>query len=147
MRILFFITLLAVSYSVTAQQLFPVPDLVKQAFDKQYPEAKDLKWTGGLDNHTVKFSMNEKQMKAVYTKDGIWVSTEVQSKMEELPKVVQEGFSSCKYKDWPVKEVIEVTKPRIEAVEYKIIVQKSMITKKLLVFDAKGRLYEELLSL
>ncbi len=147
MRYLIFSLFLFLSVSLKAQQIFSVPDLVKQAFDRQYPDANNLKWSGGLDNHTVRFTLNDKQMKAVYTKDGIWVSTEKQMKMEELPTVVQEGFANCKYKDWTVKDILEVTKPRIEANEYKIVVQKSVLNKKLLVFDAKGRLYEELISL
>ncbi len=147
MRYLVFFVFLFLSLSLRAQQLFPVPDLVKQVFDKQYPDAENLKWSGGLDNHTVRFTLHDKQMKTVYTKEGLWVSTEVQMKMEELPKVVQDGFANSKYKDWQTKDILEVTKPRIEANEYKIIVQKSVLNKKLLVFDAKGRLYEELISL
>ena len=139
--------LVSVSISTIAQQLFSVPDIVKQSFDKQYPDAKDLKWSGGLDNHIVRFTLGEKKLKTVYTPKGDWVSTEEQVKMETLPEVVQQGFKDSKYKDWAVKDVMTVTKPRAEANEYYIIVQKSALNKKKLVFDAKGRLYEELLSL
>lgn len=139
--------LVSVSISTKAQQLFSVPDIVKQSFDKQYPDAKDLKWSGGLDNHIVRFTSGEKKLKAVYTPKGDWVSTEEQVKMETLPEVVQQGFKDSKYKEWAVKDVVTVTKPRTEANEYYIIVQKSALNKKKLVFDAKGRLYEELLSL
>ena len=71
MRYLIFSLFLFLSVSLKAQQIFSVPDLVKQAFDRQYPDANNLKWSGGLDNHTVRFTLNDKQMKAVYTKDGI----------------------------------------------------------------------------
>lgn len=46
-----------------------------------------------------------------------------------------------------MKDCYEVMKPRAVANEYKIIVQKSVINKRVLVFDAKGRLYEELHTL
>lgn len=141
------ILLFSISSSIRAQQIFSVPDIVKQSFDKQYPEAKDLKWSGGLDNHTVRFTLDERRLKASYTPKGLWVSTEEQVKLETLPEVVQQGFKDSKYKEWTVKEVLTVTKPRVEAGEYYIIVQKSSINKKKLVFDAKGRLYEELFSL
>ncbi|MBP6686819.1 MAG: PepSY-like domain-containing protein [Lacibacter sp.] len=133
--------------ALNAQQVFPVPDLVKQSFDQQYPDATDLKWSGGLDNHIVRFTLGERKLKANYTPKGDWVSTEERVKLETLPEVVQKGFQNTKYKDWAVKDIITVTKPRAVANEYFIIVQKSALNKKKLVFDAKGRLYEELISL
>lgn len=133
-------------FSVNAQ-LFPVPEMVKQTFNKQYPDAKDLKWSDGLDNHVVRFTLGDKKLRASYTPKGDWNWTETQVTMEQLPKLVQDGFKDCKYKDWPVKEIVSVEKPRAEANEYKVVVQKSMISKKILVFDAKGRLYEELIGL
>jgi Putative beta-lactamase-inhibitor-like, PepSY-like len=140
--------LLMLSHTVVnAQQIFAVPDIVKQTFDQQYPDAKDLKWSGGIDNHAVRFSLGERKLKASYTPKGIWVNTEEQVKLETLPEVVQQGFKDSKYKEWTVKDVLLVTKPRVEAKEYYIIVQKSSLNKKKLVFDAKGRLYEELFSL
>ena len=143
----FLIFLVFTHATTNAQQIFPVPDIVKQSFDQQYPEAKDLKWSGGLDNHTVRFTLGERKLKASYTPKGLWVSTEEQVKLENLPEVVQQGFKDSKYKEWTIKEVLTVTKPRVEASEYYIIVQKSSLNKKKLVFDAKGRLYEELFSL
>ena len=135
------ILVITIRSSVSAQQIFSVPDIVKQSFDKQYPEAQDLKWSGGIDNHTVRFTLGERKLKANYTPKGDWVSTEEQVKLETLPEVVQQGFKNSKYKDWTLKDVLTVTKPRIEANEYYIIVQKSVLNKKKLVFDAKGRLY------
>ncbi len=128
-------------------QLIKVPDLVKQAFDKQYPDAKEVDWKGGLDYHTVTFKLNDKKYKASYTKDCNWNATETAVAFEELPKSVQLSFGASNYKTWMVKETVQITKPRAEANEYKIVVQKSAINKKILLFDAKGRLYEELRSL
>ena len=142
----FVLSVLLLSFSAQAQQLFSVPDIVKQTFDKQYPDAQDLKWTNGLDNHSVRFTLGERKLKASYAPKGDWITTEEQVKMETLPEVVKEGFQKSKFNNWPVKEVIAVTKPRENANEYLIIVQKSTLNKKKLVFDAKGRLYEELIS-
>lgn len=143
----FFIVLMLSHSAANGQQLFAVPDIVKQTFDQQYPDAKELKWSGGLDNHTVRFTLGERKLKASYTPKGLWVNTEEQVKLETLPEVVQQGFNDSKYKEWTVKDVLIVTKPRAEAKEYYVIVQKSSLNKKKLVFDAKGRLYEELFSL
>jgi len=143
----FLIVLMLSHFAANAQQLFAVPDIVKQTFDQQYPDAKELKWSGGLDNHTVRFTLGERKLKASYTPKGLWVNTEEQVKLETLPEVVQQGFNDSKYKEWTVKDVLIVTKPRAEAKEYYVIVQKSSLNKKKLVFDAKGRLYEELFSL
>lgn len=121
--------------------------MVKQVFDKQYPDAKEVDWKGGVDNHTVQFRLAEKKYKASYTSSGSWNYTETNVALDSLPKSVQQSFGISKYNSWPVKECIEVVKPGAEANEYKIIVQKSAINKRVLVFDAKGRLYEELRSL
>ena len=147
MKWLLFISALFLLSSAANAQLFSVPELVKQTFNKQYPDAKELKWSGGLDNHTVRFTLNGKMLKASYTPKGDWNWTETQVSLEQLPVVVQNGFKNSRYKDWPVKEIVSIEKPRAVANEYKIIVQKSKVTKKTLVFDAKGRLYEELIGL
>lgn len=148
MKLIFSLLLsfMLINCSAEAQQLFAVPDMVKQTFDKQYPDAQELKWTNGLDNHSVRFTLGERKLKASYAPKGDWISTEEQVKMETLPEVVQEGFKKSKFNNWPVKDVIAVTKPRENANEYLIIVQKSTLNKKKLVFDAKGRLYEELIA-
>ena len=129
------ILVIIISSSASAQQIFAVPDIVKQSFDKQYPDAKDLKWSGGIDNHVVRFTLGERKLKASYTPKGIWVSTEEQVKLETLPEVVQQGLKDSKYKEWTIKDVLTVTKPRVEANEYYIIVQKNSLNKKKLVFD------------
>lgn len=146
MRYLFLAFCFMLTHSAVSAQIIPVPELVKEVFSKQYPDAKEVKWTGGLDNFTAKFTTGNKQLKASYGPKADWVWTETQIQMEELPAVVKEGFKNSKYKDWTVKEIVSVEKPRVVANEYKIVVQKSMINKRLLVFDAKGRLYDELLS-
>lgn len=147
MKYLFHISIFVLLAVSAKAQLFTVPEMVKQVFTKQYPNAKDVKWSGGLDNHTVRFTLSGKQLKTSYTPKGDWVVTETPVKMEELPEVVQNGFKNCRYKDLPVIEIISAEKPRAVANEYKIILQKSKITKKILVFDAKGRLYEEFTGL
>lgn len=139
-------SLLVAAFTSNAQ-LFKVPDLVKQVFDKQYPDAKEVDWNGGVDNHTVLFRLGEKKYKASYTPSGSWNYTETKVVIGSLPKSIQLSFGASNYKTWTVKECIEIVKPRAEANEYKIIVQKSAINKKVLLFDAKGRLYEELRSL
>lgn len=146
MKYLLFSFLLAVAFTSNAQ-IFKVPDLVKQVFDKQYPDAKEVDWSGGVDNHMVQFRLAEKKYKASYTPSGSWNYTQTKVAFDSLPKAVQLSFGASNYKLWTVKECIEIVKPRAVANEYKIIVQKSAINKKVLFFDAKGRLYEELRSL
>lgn len=146
-HLLFLSTFLFLSTIVANAQLFQVPELVKQTFDKQFPAAKDAKWSGGIDNHAVQFTLGDKKLKANYTPKAEWVSTEEKVPINSLPLTVQDNFKKSKYKDWVLKDAIIVSKPRKEANEYRITVQKSMLNKKLLVFDAKGRLQEELLAL
>jgi hypothetical protein len=146
-HLLFLSAFLFLSALGSNAQLFQVPELVKQTFEKQFPTATDAKWSGGIDNHAVQFTLGEKKLKANYTPKAEWVSTEEKVVIDSLPLTVQENFKKSKYKDWTLKDAIIISKPRAEANEYRIVVQKSMLTKKLLVFDAKGRLQEELLAL
>ncbi len=144
-KLFIFLIFLVNNYTSNAQ-IFKVPDLVKQVFDRQYPEAKEVDWNGGIDNHAVIFKLNQKKFKASYTPSGSWNYTECKVLFDSLPKAVQQNFKDSKYKEWAIKDCIEIIKPRAEANEYKIIAQKSALNKKVLIFDAKGRLYEELPS-
>lgn len=146
-KIISLVILISCCLVASHAQLIKTPDLVKQAFDKQYPDAKQVDWKGGLDNHAVVFVISDKKFKASYTSKGDWNYTETTIVFDSIPKPVLESFNRSKYKDWPVKEVITVEKPRAVANEYKIVVQKSKISRRVLLFDAKGRLYEELMGL
>jgi hypothetical protein len=146
-KIIYAFILFSFFVGAATAQLIKVPDLVKHSFDQQYPAAKQVDWKGGLDNHTVVFVMNEQKFKASYTSKGDWNYTETTIVLDSVPKQVLESFNQSKYKEWPVKEVITVQKPRAVANEYKIVVQKSKLSRRVLLFDAKGRLYEELMGL
>ena len=106
-----------------------------------------MDWNGGIDSHIVSFKLNNKKYRASYTKTGSWNWTETKVLLDSVPARIRDGFQASKYKEWTVKDCIEIVKPLAEANEYKIIVQKSALNKKALMFDAKGRLYEELISL
>jgi Putative beta-lactamase-inhibitor-like, PepSY-like len=142
-----FLLLFSISFLCSHAQLMSVSGNVKKIFDLQYPNAKEVDWTAGLDNDVVQFRLDTKKLKASFTKKGSWNWTESKVVIDSIPKQVQKGFKDCKYKDWRVKDCFEVIKPRSVANEYKIVVQKSMINKRVLVFDAKGRLYEQLHTL
>lgn len=84
-------------YLFTSAQIFSVSDDVKKTFDLQYPNAKEVDWTGGLDNDIVQFRQEEKKFKASYTKSGSWNWTETKVILDSLPKQVQSGFKDSKY--------------------------------------------------
>ena len=95
MKHLFFLTIfLFVAAIVGNAQLFQVPDLVKQTFEKQFPDAKDAKWSGGIDNHSVQFSLGDKKLKANYTPKADWVSTEEKVVIDSLPSTIQDNFKN-----------------------------------------------------
>ena len=65
MKYLFFLSIFLFTAAIVSNaQLFQVPDLVKQTFERQFPAAKDAKWSGGIDNHSVQFSLGDKKLKA-----------------------------------------------------------------------------------
>lgn len=55
-------------YLFTSAQIFSVSDDVKKTFDLQYPNAKEVDWTGGLDNDIVQFRQERKNLRPVIQK-------------------------------------------------------------------------------
>jgi hypothetical protein len=122
-------------------QLVEVPAVVKTAFDKKFPGAKEVDWLHNIGKPEVKFKYDDKDYWARFNKKGIWEASSVKITIEELPSEVLDGFHKSKYADWPVKELNKIQKPG--GVSYKINVSKAALNSKNLLFDEKGRLLKD----
>lgn len=80
-----------IALALGALPAFAVPDLVKEAFHKQYPGADgEIEWE--LDSNSyweVGFELDGKKHRADYTHEAKWVETEVPIEFKDLPDAVQ----------------------------------------------------------
>ncbi len=88
-----------------------VPEAVKAAFAKKYPDEKNAKW--GLDrndNWEAKFKEDGEHYKADFTPDGVWVETETSIKKKDLPKTVENSIKN-QFEDYKIVEIEKTDHP------------------------------------
>jgi hypothetical protein len=145
-RIFSLLLLLFFFSSISFAQIREVPELVKEAFDTQYPDADSVEYKDNIVSVDVHFTQKGEKMKAQYTNKGRWRETEKLWSFDQLPADVKDGFSKSKYADWEVSETKIVFRPG--GVErYRVKVGKNDLQKKYLFFNKSGRLMEEQITI
>ncbi|MFT3747153.1 MAG: PepSY-like domain-containing protein [Agriterribacter sp.] len=132
-------------YTANAQ-VRKIPAEVTNAFSEKYGDAKNVEWKDKLSAFAATFELNGDKLEARFNKKGEWQGTEKELNADELPAAVKDGFSKSKYTDWETKTAYEVELPD-DKKEYKIHVAKSSVQKKILLFDADGKLLKDNLTL
>ncbi len=123
-------------FSTTALHATEVPEVVKKAFQQKFPTAKKVKWEKENNNDfEASFTLNDKEISAVYSIDGQLKETETEIAVSELPKSVIDALAK---KDANAK--IEEAE-KIERSDNTIIYETEVkINKKKreLLFDSNG---------
>ncbi|WP_153799361.1 PepSY-like domain-containing protein [Foetidibacter luteolus] len=129
--------------SVNAQ-LRKVPAEVTDAFKQKFPSASGVSWKDKLSSFQATFTDNGQEMKAWFSKEEGWKETEIKKEFDDLPAAVKDGFSKSKYNtdDWERGSVAEVIK-KDGTVQYRIFVEKNLVSKKFLFFSKEGQLQKE----
>jgi hypothetical protein len=127
-------------------QVTKVPQVAKDNFARQYPEAREVNWDNEVISVNVRFELNGEWMNAEYSNKGIWKKTEKDWDYEKLPDDVKDGFDKSKYADREVVETVVVYLPG-DMQQYRLKVQKNDLQKKYLFFDDDGRLIREAITL
>ena len=127
-------------------QVTKVPQVAKDNFARQYPEARDVNWDNDVINVSVRFELNGERMNAEYSNKGIWKKTEKDWDYDKLPDDVKDGFDKSKYADREVVETVIVYLPG-DVQQYRLKVEKNDLQKKYLFFDDDGRLIREAITL
>ncbi|MFN0175392.1 MAG: PepSY-like domain-containing protein [Saprospiraceae bacterium] len=126
-NVMLFIALFAFAQTAFSQAS-KVPETVKMAFAKAYPNADDVEWELEDGNFEVEFEMAEDQeMSVVYDAKGNLLETEVPIPFSELPKAVQEALKGKK-----VKETVKITNAK------GIVTYEAEVGRKDLLFDEQG---------
>ena len=99
--------------TVHAQKLkdSEVPTAVKQAFAKNFPSAKEVKWS--KENATefeAEFKAGATEKSANFDQKGNWVVTETEMKKSDLPQAVQASVTK-EFAGFKMEEIEKVEKP------------------------------------
>lgn len=123
-------------------QIRQVPAAVEDAFTQQYPDADSVKYDDKLVYVLVRFNKNDSLSTARYTSKGLWQWTETAVPFSSLPEEIQTGFNKSKYVGWQLDHVYLVDLPG-RTIQYKLQVEKSAVQKRNLVFNKRGRLVSD----
>jgi hypothetical protein len=142
----FLVSLLLLLSISSFSQVTKVPQVAKDNFARQYPEAREVKWDNDVINVNVRFELNGEKMSAEYSNKGIWKKTEKDWDYDQLPDDVKDGFDKSKYAERDVVETVIVYLPG-DVQQYRLKVEKNDLQKKYLFFDDDGRLIREAITL
>ncbi|MGN6164895.1 MAG: PepSY-like domain-containing protein [Flavisolibacter sp.] len=141
-KLLLMILPVFLSASFAFAQSDDVPQAIKEAFTKQYPNAENVEYKDNLLNTWVNFTLNGDKMKANYKKDGQWENTEKDWSYDKLPAAVQDGFKKSKYADREIEETKVIY--RAGGTErYRLKVKKNALEKKYIFFNDQGQLVDD----
>lgn len=142
----FFLLVTGLTTGVANAQIRKIPASVTETFKQKYPSADNVEWKDKLSVFTATFDLDGKKHEARINNKGEWLSTEESLEETELPAEVKEGFDKSKYSDWKVEESHKIELPG-DKVEYRLEVAKNDIQKKNLVFNSKGKLLRDKITL
>ena len=103
-----------------------VPTAVKQAFAKNFPSAKEVKWS--KENATefeAEFKSGATEKSANFDQSGKWVVTETEIKKSDLPQAVQAAVAK-EFAGYKMDEIEKVEKPD-NVVLYEMEIEKNKI--------------------
>ncbi len=123
--------------SFTAYSQSKVPAVVKTAFNKKFPAAKEVEW--GMEGKTqweAEFELNEKDMSANFDLKGNLKETETDLEKDAVPSVVM-NVLKAKFPGYKVKEAAFTETPKFSA--YEIVIKKGE-SKKEVTIDKTGKI-------
>jgi hypothetical protein len=113
-----------------------VPAPVKNAFQKQYPTASDVKWDKEGEKFEASFDLNKIDNSVLFDAQGNILETEVEIELNQLPKGVLE-YVKANYKGQKVKEAAKITDAKGK------VTYEAEIKGMDLLFDANGKFIKE----
>jgi len=113
-----------------------IPAPVKNAFQKQYPTASDVKWDKEGEKFEASFDLNKIDNSVLFDAQGNVLETEVEIELNQLPKGVLE-YVKANYKGQKVKEAAKITDAQGK------VTYEAEIKGMDLLFDANGKFIKE----
>ena len=134
------------SSSAGYAQITSIPELAKENFFKQYPDAKNVQWQNDVVNVNVRFEQDSNSLNAEYNNKGIWKWTLKDWTFDKLTTDIKDGFSKSKYASRQLLEVKMLYLPGY-VIQYRLKVEKNDIERKFLFFNTDGRLVRTTVAL
>lgn len=134
------------SSSAGYAQITSIPELAKENFFKQYPDAKNVQWQNDVVNVNARFEQDSNSLNAEYNNKGIWKWTLKDWTFDKLTTDIKEGFSKSKYASRQLLEVKMLYLPGY-VIQYRLKVEKNDIERKFLFFNTEGRLVRTTVAL
>jgi len=124
--------------SVHAQKIKDneVPELVKEAFKRQYSDVKVSEWEMEKGNYEAEFKKDGSEQSVVIDANGKILETEVEIKIDQLPAKVKDYIFKT-YKNARIREASKITDSK------GTITYEAEINRKDLIFDANGEFIKE----
>ncbi|GGB16060.1 PepSY-like domain-containing protein [Puia dinghuensis] len=127
-------------------QFRSVPAAVTDSFKARYPSATAVSWSDKMlaGAFVATFTMDKDKYTARFNNEGVWQYSTKKITQNDLPAPVKDGLAKSKYagSEWEVKEVTMKFLPGT-VVQYEILVKKSGINQKHLLFSSEGQLLKD----
>ena len=118
-----------------------VPTVVKQAFAKNFPTVKEVKWSKeSTTEFEAEFKSGATEKSANFDEKGNWVVTETEMKKSDLPRAVQASVTK-EFPGFKMKEIEKVERPD-NVVLYEIELKKNKIAYEV-QFSADGKVIKK----
>ncbi|MBO9564137.1 MAG: PepSY-like domain-containing protein [Niastella sp.] len=127
-------------------QVRSVPATVTEAFKSKYPSASNVEWKDKLSGFTATFDNNGGHYEARFNNKAAWQYTEEKVGEAGLPAAVKDGYAKSKWAEWKIESVTKIELPG-DKVQYRVLVVKSDLQKKNLLFNSEGRLLKDNITL
>lgn len=113
------------------------PKAVKEAFAKKFPIAKSVKWEKeNAKEYEASFTLNGAKMSANFNNEGVWLETETEIKIAELPVAVSAAIKT-KFTSWVVTSVSKIEAAK--GIQFEADIKKGKEEKEILL-NAEGTL-------
>ena len=113
-----------------------VPAAVKSAFQKQYPDAKEVKWEKENGNYEAEFEVGETGYSVLIDASGNITETEIEISVDALPANAKE-YVSKNHQGQKIKEAAKITDAK-GTVTYEAEIKGTD-----LIFDSNGNFIKE----
>ncbi len=114
-----------------------VPIAVKTTLQKNYPNAKELKWEKEKGNYEAEFEVGETDYSLLIDVSGNIIETEIEIKVDELPANAK-AYISKNYAGQKIKEAAKITDAK------GVVTYEAEIKGKDMIFDSNGNFIKEI---
>ena len=131
-KIVLLLSIIGTSLLANAQD---APRAAKESFAKKFPTAQSIKWDKENDKeYEASFTLDGVKHSSNFSNEGIWLETETEIKITDLPQAVTTAITG-KYADWKIVGASKIE--TASAVKYEADIKKGK-TKKEVLLTADG---------